>query len=156
VVREYVNRPSNERVYSSNDRGANGNERVYSSRPAINDMPPPPAAICRSCGVVEFVKADTHEADGSGLGAVAGGVLGGVLGNGIGQGNGRSLATVAGVIGGAMIGNKVEKTQRQSTTWQVGVRLEDGNLRLVNSNTEPPWHTGDRVKLIDGAIAPRV
>ena len=44
----------------------------------------------------------------SGAGAVLGAVAGGLVGNAIGGGSGRALATAAGVVGGAMLGNQVE------------------------------------------------
>ena len=44
----------------------------------------------------------------SGAGAILGAVAGGLVGNAIGGGTGRALATGAGVIGGAMLGNQVE------------------------------------------------
>lgn len=37
-----------------------------------------------------------------------GAVAGGAMGNAVGQGSGRALATVIGVVGGAMLGDKIE------------------------------------------------
>lgn len=44
----------------------------------------------------------------SGAGALLGAVAGGAVGNQIGGGSGRAVATMAGVIGGAMLGNNIE------------------------------------------------
>jgi hypothetical protein len=44
----------------------------------------------------------------SGAGAVIGGIAGGAMGNAIGNGGGRALATVIGVVGGAMVGDRIE------------------------------------------------
>lgn len=44
----------------------------------------------------------------SGAGAVMGAVAGGALGNVVGNGGGRAAATVIGVLGGAMIGDRIE------------------------------------------------
>lgn len=44
----------------------------------------------------------------SGAGALLGAVAGGAVGNQIGGGTGRAVATMAGVIGGAMLGNNIE------------------------------------------------
>lgn len=44
----------------------------------------------------------------SGAGSLLGALIGGVAGNAIGHGGGRALATGAGVIGGALLGDRVE------------------------------------------------
>lgn len=44
----------------------------------------------------------------SGAGAAMGAIAGGAVGNAIGDGTGRALATMVGVIGGAMLGDRVE------------------------------------------------
>lgn len=44
----------------------------------------------------------------SGSGALMGAVAGGAVGNAIGDGTGRALATMVGVIGGTMLGDKIE------------------------------------------------
>lgn len=49
----------------------------------------------------------------SGAGAVMGAIAGGVVGNQIGGGSGRALATIAGVMGGAIMGDKVENPGAQ-------------------------------------------
>jgi uncharacterized protein YcfJ len=55
----------------------------------------------------------------SGAGALMGAIAGGAIGNQIGGGSGRALATIAGVMGGAMMGDKVENSgapaQNQTT-----------------------------------------
>ncbi len=62
----------------------------------------------------------------SGAGAVMGAIAGGAIGNAIGKGEGRALATMIGVIGGAIAGDKVEgpqaaqtQTQQTCTTQQI-------------------------------------
>jgi uncharacterized protein YcfJ len=51
----------------------------------------------------------------SGAGAVMGGIAGGAIGNQIGHGNGRAAATVIGLIGGAVLGDKIEGGGSPST-----------------------------------------
>lgn len=56
----------------------------------------------------------------TGAGALMGAIAGGAVGNTIGRGDGRALATMAGVIGGAIMGDKIEspgapQTQTQTT-----------------------------------------
>ena len=58
----------------------------------------------------------TTNAPPSGAGALMGALAGGALGNAVGDGSGRALATMIGVMGGAIVGNNVEgpKTQTQN------------------------------------------
>jgi uncharacterized protein YcfJ len=49
----------------------------------------------------------------SGIGIATGAVIGGLIGNQIGGGSGRTLATIAGALGGGFFGNEVEKRTRQ-------------------------------------------
>lgn len=112
----------------------------------------PVAPRCADCGVVASIRQLTHEGEGSGLGAVAGGVLGGVLGSNVGRGDGRTLATIAGAVGGGMLGNKIEKSQKQSVSYQITVHMEDGTDQLLDVATEPSWRIGDRVKLVNGRL----
>jgi uncharacterized protein YcfJ len=44
----------------------------------------------------------------SGAGAVMGAIAGGAMGNAVGGGSGRTAATVIGLVGGAMIGDRIE------------------------------------------------
>lgn len=106
-----------------------------------------PASVCADCGLVESVREVKAPADPSGLGAAAGGVVGGLLGNQVGKGSGRTIATLIGIAGGAYAGHQVEKTQRTTSRWEVGVRMENGEYRTVTLDAEPVWRTGDKVRL---------
>jgi outer membrane lipoprotein SlyB len=109
------------------------------------------AAVCASCGTVSSVNVVENKGEGSGLGAVAGGVVGGLLGNQVGRGNGRTIATVAGVAGGALAGNEVEKRYKTERTYQVAVRMDDGSVRHF-TETAPGYEPGDKVKVVDGHL----
>lgn len=121
-----------------------------------DDVPPPPpaAAMCRDCGRIESIERIVKEGEGSGVGAVAGGALGGVLGNQVGDGRGRTLATIAGVIGGAMLGNHVEKQRKQSVTYRTTVRYDDGTSGVFNTATDQGLREGERVRVVDGTLRP--
>ncbi|MFC7514316.1 glycine zipper 2TM domain-containing protein [Herbaspirillum sp. GCM10030257] len=125
----------------------------YSQQPAMAQASAP--AICSSCGRVESVQAIQQPAQASGVGMVAGAVLGGVLGNQVGGGTGRKIATVAGAVGGGYAGNEVEKRTRSTTTYQVRVRMEDGQVRSFPFAQQPGWNTGDRVRVVDGQLTAR-
>jgi outer membrane lipoprotein SlyB len=69
---------------------------------------PPVAKICVNCGTVEAVNIIEVKGDGNYLGTIGGGLIGGLLGNQVGGGSGKKVATVAGVIGGALAGHTIE------------------------------------------------
>jgi outer membrane lipoprotein SlyB len=106
-------------------------------------------AACKECGTVTDVKTIKKEGEGSGLGAVAGGVIGGVLGHQVGSGRGKDVATVAGAAGGAYAGHQIEKSQKSSTSYQVVVKMEDGNNRTFNFSGPTSYKAGDKVKIVD-------
>lgn len=112
----------------------------------------PEKAWCKTCGNVESVRAIKQRAEGSGLGAGAGAVLGGLLGNQVGGGNGRKIATVAGAVGGAVVGNQVEGNMKATTSYEIRVRLDDGSTRTFHQQSVPRWESGDRVKIVKGAL----
>ena len=74
--------------------------RVISSTPVIQQVAMP-REVCSDQQV-------THQGQKSGAGALIGGIAGGAMGNAIGDGGGRAAATVIGLIGGAMLGNRIE------------------------------------------------
>jgi outer membrane lipoprotein SlyB len=123
---------------------------------AVAPPPPPPpavvAAVCRECAVVEDVRTVEKAGQGSGVGAVGGAVVGGVLGHQVGSGRGKDLATILGALGGAFGGNEVEKTVKKEKEYQIVVRYDDGSKGTFTQATQPGWHKGDRVKVINGAI----
>jgi outer membrane lipoprotein SlyB len=88
------------------------------------------------------------------VGVVGGAVVGGLLGNQVGSGNGRTLATIAGAVGGGYAGNEVEKRTHTTTTYQVRVRMENGQMRNFPYTNPPNWRQGDRVRVVDGSLQP--
>jgi uncharacterized protein YcfJ len=63
-----------------------------------------PRQVCTTQSVVQQTQP-------SGAGAAMGAIAGGAVGNAIGDGTGRALATMIGLVGGAVLGNKVEGTR---------------------------------------------
>lgn len=107
---------------------------------------------CAECGVIESVRAIEAKGLGSGLGAVGGAVVGGLLGNQVGAGRGQNVMTVVGAVGGAVAGNEVEKRVKSTEHYEITVRLNDGSSRVISEAGQPVWRTGDKVKLVNGAI----
>ena len=83
-----------------------------------------------------------------GLGAVLGGAAGLGLGSRIGAGTGRDVAMVAGAIGGALVGNEVQKNNAQPIPGQqIIVRTRSGVLVAVTQPVGPYLQVGQRVYL---------
>ena len=79
--------------------------RVITSTPVVQQFAVP-RQVCNSQQVIS-------ETPKSSAGALLGAVAGGAVGNAIGNGGGRALATVIGLVGGAMVGDRVEGTSNQ-------------------------------------------
>lgn len=107
---------------------------------------------------------DQHQIAGTAIGAV----VGGVLGNQVGGGKGKTLATVAGAVGGGYAGKKIEQSRQHANTTSsverrcstvdntstklVGydVRYEyNGVTRTVRMDHDP----GDRVEVQEGVTS---
>jgi outer membrane lipoprotein SlyB len=114
--------------------------------------PPPAPRVCRECGTITAVTPIEKKGDSSGAGAVIGGIVGGVLGHQVGGGRGKDVATVAGALGGALVGNEIEKNKGSVTSWEVRVRLDDGSNRVMRFDTEPSWRVGDKVRVENGKL----
>lgn len=84
--------------------------RVISSTPVIQQVAVP-RQVCNTAAVVT-------EAPNSGAGAVMGAIAGGAMGNAVGNGSGRALATMIGLVGGAVVGNNVEGARSQTQNVQ--------------------------------------
>ena len=109
----------------------------------------PVLAACKDCGTVVDVKTIKKEGEGSGAGAVIGGVLGGVIGHQVGSGRGNTAATVVGAGAGAYAGHQVEKNQKASTTYEVIVKMEQGNTRTFTFSNPTSYKVGDKIKIVD-------
>jgi len=79
--------------------------RVITSTPVVNQVAVP-RQVCNNQQVIT-------QTPKSGGGALLGAVAGGAVGNAIGNGSGRAVATVIGLVGGAMVGDRVEGSNQQ-------------------------------------------
>lgn len=81
-------------------------------------------------------------------GAVVGGAVGGLAGNQIGGGSGRTVATVAGVVGGALVGRALEQNMNRNNVdyYRVTVQLDNGQVRQFDYAQAPNIQIGDRVR----------
>ena len=86
-----------------------------------------------------------------GLGAIVGGLGGLGIGSLIGGGTGRDVAMVAGALGGALLGNNVQKRYDQPVAGQqIIVRVKSGVLVQITQPANPNLRPGQRV-YIEGA-----
>ncbi len=90
--------------------------RVLSSTAVIQQVAVP-RQVCTTQQVVQQTQP-------SGAGAAMGAIAGGAVGNAIGDGSGRAVATVIGIVGGAVLGNRIE-----------GTRDEDRNVQQCTTQT---------------------
>ena len=79
--------------------------RVLSST-AVMQQVAVPRQVCTTQPVVQ-------QSQPSGAGAAMGAIAGGAMGNAIGDGSGRAIATMIGIVGGAVLGNKIEGTREE-------------------------------------------
>jgi outer membrane lipoprotein SlyB len=81
-----------------------------------------------------------------GVGAIIGGLGGLGIGSLIGGGTGRDVAMVAGTLGGALLGNNIQKKYDQPVAGQqLIVRLRNGVLVAVTQPADPTLKLGQRV-----------
>jgi uncharacterized protein YcfJ len=79
--------------------------RVISSTPVVQQLAVP-RQVCSNQTVMT-------QAPKSGAGALMGALAGGAAGNAVGSGGGRAAATMIGLVGGAMIGDRIEGPNNQ-------------------------------------------
>jgi len=148
-------------------QGADGAKyaRVVSVTP-VREAASAPQQVCRDEVVTTHKPVqDTHQIAGTAIGAVAGGLLG----NQVGGGKGRTLATVAGAVGGGYAGHEIQKNHQANATQQTTERHCDtvagrggdkivaydvsyeynGVTRTVRMDHDP----GDRLQVQEGVVA---
>jgi len=92
-----------------------------------------------------------------GLGAIVGGLGGLGIGSLIGGGTGRDVAMVAGALGGALLGNDIQKKHDQPVQGQqIIVRVRSGVLVSVTQPVDPNLRTGQRVYIEGSGEGARV
>ena len=74
--------------------------RVLVTQPIVHQVPVP-----RQVCTTQQVEAQPQK---SGAGALMGAIAGGAIGNQVGQGAGNAVATMAGIVGGALLGDHIE------------------------------------------------
>jgi outer membrane lipoprotein SlyB len=109
-------------------------------------------------GVIEQITAMQIQSNHhQGLGAIIGGLGGLGIGSLIGGGTGRDVAMVAGALGGALLGNNVQKRHDQPLSGQqIIVRLKNGVLVQITQPANPNLRPGQRVYIEGSGEGARV
>jgi outer membrane lipoprotein SlyB len=123
--------------------------------PAAVVAAPVVPAVCNSCGVVRSVTAVSTDGQASGAGAVIGGIVGGVAGNQVGGGSGRQIATVAGVIGGAVLGNEIEQNRNAASSYNVVIDMEGGGQQVIAMQDVAGISPGSKVRVQGSTVSLR-
>jgi outer membrane lipoprotein SlyB len=123
------------------------------STPMTQQVPYAAQSESATYGTIDSIQVMPARSGTSGAGAVTGGLVGALLGNQVGSGSGRTAATVAGAVGGAVVGNKVEENRSQTRdVYQISVRMDNGDYRIVNQDSVYDLRVGNRVRLVDGRL----
>lgn len=104
-------------------------------------------------GAVSRIDVVAVESRTSGGGALLGAVLGGVMGHQVGGGTGQAVATGIGAVGGAVIGNQVEKHNKSDNdVYRISVRYDNGRVEKFDYERIDDLRVGDRVKVQGGQV----
>jgi len=109
-------------------------------------------------GVIEQITpTQIHSNHHPGIGAIIGGLGGLGIGSLIGAGTGRDVAMVAGALGGALMGNNVQKRYEQPVEGQqIIVRITNGVLVAVTQPVDSRLKSGQRVYIEGSGESTRV
>lgn len=99
-------------------------------------------------GTVVSVR-EVHINDNSmGLGTVAGTVGGGILGAVLNNGKYKLITGVLGAVAGGAIGSVVDHAAKKENGLEIVVRTDAGNTFAITQANDMPFHQGDRVGII--------
>ena len=93
------------------------------------------------------------DGDSNAIGLLAGGAAGALLGHQVGGGTGKDIATIAGAVGGAYAGKKIQERSNATKVWTVQVQYDNGQHRSFGFERDPGLHAGDRVRNAGASIA---
>ena len=88
-----------------------------------------------------------HGGHPSGVGSFVGAVLGGVAGSRIGSGHGSTAASIGGALAGSVAGQRVEESGKSSSSTELTVQLETGEVRNYRVDPGEAFRVGDVVRV---------
>lgn len=137
----------------STTHAALGGGATVADRSQASTSPVAERETCLSCGTVVAVHPVTVTQPTTGVGAVAGGATGALVGSQVAGRHDRTVGGLIGAIGGAFLGNHIEKQVHKTTAYDVKVKMDDGSTRTVRET-----HTlrvGTKVDVQGHALKPR-
>ena len=147
---------SKARLQCRRDAKAEYDKSMASARLQMNAPKSTPATaaapVCADCGRVSAISQAEKAGDSGPLGVIAGGAAGAILGHQVGGGTGKDLATIAGALGGAYAGKKIEGMVKTQTVWTVSVQYADGRKANFEFQQDPGMKIGDSVKNAGASI----
>lgn len=149
AAKAVVSRPVKQQAISQSGSSATAQADTAAGR---STTVVPAKEVCLNCATVTAVTPVEREGAASGAGVVAGGVLGALVGNQFGGGDGKTLATIAGAVGGGMAGNAVEKKMKKVTAYRVELRMDDGSFHSIEQAA--PASVGARVRIEGNTLQP--
>lgn len=123
---------------AASQTGAQSSGGVYSTQHVT--------PICADCGRVSAITVAEKPGDSNAVGLIAGGAVGALLGRQIGSGQGKDLATIAGAVGGAYAGKKIQENMATKKVWTVSVSYPDGRSASFDFDQNPGFELGDSVR----------
>jgi outer membrane lipoprotein SlyB len=111
-----------------------------------------PASLPGVGGVIESVQEIEQKGENPIAGPIIGGIAGAVLGHQFGEGRGKMVGTAVGAGAGILGGKVIEQKVRATKHWETTVRLDDGSTQTIKSESQPAFHAGERVRLVEGRI----
>ena len=109
---------------------------------------------CDACGTVLGVREIPRPGATTGSGMAAGIAIGSIVGYHAAGRVYRIPGTLLGSAGGAMAGHVYELDNLAVKSYEIGVRFDDGSLRLFTLEALPALKRDDRVRILNGALEP--
>ncbi|WP_461536890.1 outer membrane lipoprotein [Spongorhabdus nitratireducens] len=109
-------------------------------------------------GTVKELELVKIEGTQSGIGAATGAAVGGIGGSGLGGGKGTTIYSIAGALGGGLLGNWAEERLTRKQGVNITIQLDNGGYLSVVQEVDPAQNfaIGARVKVLDQGSATRV
>ena len=152
-TREAAARYAQDRAICNDERNQGQRMKCLRSAKAENDNALASAksrmkngVSCIDCGRITAVNVGEKRGDSNALGVIAGGAAGALLGHQVGGGKGKDLATIAGAVGGAYAGKKIQEKANATKTWTVEVQFDNGQRGSYTFDADPGVKSGDRVQ----------
>jgi outer membrane lipoprotein SlyB len=132
------------------------NHKKAALKTAMNAPASEDKKACANCGVVSHVNVVDKPGEGTWMGKIGGAAVGVGLGSLVGKGTGRTVAMVAGGLGGAYAGNKVEGKMNEKKYYEVTVKLDDGTTQGVTfEDSNHGFKQGDKVRFENKQLTKR-